>query len=378
MSKFLTFCYFTLSLLFFAYSYGFLDFNLTLTSQPLILEMLRATAGVALFNRPLSLKLYLGFLFLFFGLYLYLLLRPAPRRFPTRSLLLPLLIFSLSYPLLSSDVFKYLFAARTVVEYGANPHLVAPMTFEGDLWLRFMRWIHTPIPYGPTQTLLALPYYLLGFGKFVPTLFLYKLDQLFWYGLSIWAIGKLGGSVKAQLFFALNPLVLIEWLVNAHNDAPMLALSLLSLVLLRQLQRGWGIVLLFVSIALKYVTVIFLPLFFLPTKYLKSKTWQLPLFVYYPLIVLSVAPIIYHYSVQYQPWYVTWIIPFAALAPSGIIWWLVSFYSLGALLRYLPFISTGLWGATSLEFALLTFLPPLIIFLGYNGYHAILSQAKKT
>jgi hypothetical protein len=216
------------------------------------------------------------------------------------------------------------------------------------------------------MTALAIPYYLLGFGKFVPTLYLFKLDQIFWYLLSIWIIGKVAKNrpVLCQLAFALNPLVLIEWLVNAHNDAPMIALLLTSYYLWEKGKTGWSFISLLFSIGIKYVTVIFLPVLLIPKLFRKYPQST----IYYLLATLAITPILYHYSSQYQPWYVTWIIPFAAISGSVPVLSLATAYSLGALLRYLPFISQGLWIGTGRYFALLTFAP--LVFTSF--YYVVL------
>ncbi len=340
---------------FFLYSYGFVDFNLTLSSHPLVTSFVSWSQNLAMFHRSTSLFVYLALVVLAYLLYCLTLLSSPPQSFPWKFVIFLALIFALSYPLLSSDVFKYLFAAKEIVVYHANPHTVPPQVFEGDTWLRFMRWIHTPSPYGPVMTALAIPYYVLGFGKFVPSLYLFKLDQIFWYGLSIWVIGKLAGkrAVLAQLFFALNPLVLIEWLVNAHNDAPMISLLLLSLYFLSISKRLPSLISLLFSIGIKYVTVIFLPLIFVKKLFSHHRLAT----IYYLLSTLALAPILYHYSSQYQPWYVTWLIPFAALSGSTTLLMLTAAYSFGALLRYIPFIQLGLWQGSPTYFALLTFTP---------------------
>ena len=340
---------------FFLYSYGFVDFNLTLSSHPLVTSFVSWSQNLAMFHRSTSLFVYLALVVLAYLLYCLTLLSSPPQSFPWKFVIFLALIFALSYPLLSSDVFKYLFAAKEIVVYHANPHTVPPQVFEGDTWLRFMRWIHTPSPYGPVMTALAIPYYVLGFGKFVPSLYLFKLDQIFWYGLSIWVIGKLAGkrAVLAQLFFALNPLVLIEWLVNSHNDAPMISLLLLSLYFLSISKRLPSLISLLFSIGIKYVTVIFLPLIFVKKLFSHHRLAT----IYYLLSTLALAPILYHYSSQYQPWYVTWLIPFAALSGSTTLLMLTAAYSFGALLRYIPFIQLGLWQGSPTYFALLTFTP---------------------
>ncbi|MFH1244192.1 MAG: hypothetical protein V1487_01260, partial [bacterium] len=341
---------------------------------PLVTGFVSWSQNLAMFHRSTSLIVYLALILLSYSLYSITLLLTPPESFPWKFIAFLALIFALSYPLLSSDVFKYLFAAKEVLVYHANPHTVPPQVFEGDTWLRFMRWIHTPSPYGPVMTALTIPYYVLGLGKFVPSLYLFKLDQIFWYGLSIWIIGKLAGkrSVLAQLFFALNPLVLIEWLVNAHNDAPMISLLLLSLYLLSLGKRLPALISLLFSIGIKYATVFFLPVIFL------YKKFSLSTIVHCSLIILFLAPLLYHYSSQYQPWYVTWLVPLAALSGSPVILTLTATYSLGALLRYIPFIQFGLWQGSATYFALLTFTPLALTVLYFLLLKFIQSYHKNT
>ena len=367
MSRGLTFAYLALTLALFFYSYGFVDLNLTLSAEPHLFALVSSLQGLVYFNRPLSTQIYLFFVFAFFSLYLLVLNKSRSlklTKFPLRLVVVLAVIFSLFYPFLSSDLFKYLFSAKMVVLYHANPHVVTPDFFASDPWIRFMRWVHTPSPYGPVFTLMMIPYYLLGLGKFVPAMYLYKLDAVFWYLLSIWLVGKLSyqlfaskeKQLTAKLFFALNPLILYEWLGNGHNDAPMLSLLLLSLYLLTLKKKVWALFALLLSIGIKYVTIFLLPAIFLKNLNLKKT-------LYYLLFAFTLVPLVYNYSFQYQPWYVTWIIPFAAVLGQGSIMWVVGAYSLGSLLRYLPFVSTSLWGATPFTFALLSFAPPIITLL---------------
>lgn len=365
MNFILTTCYLLLTLGLLIYSYGFVDLNLTLSSNPKIYSFVTWVQKLVYFNRPLSTQIFIGFLLLFFLLLIitiYSFKRNKITKFPWKTIAIIGLIFSLLYPFLSSDLFKYLFSAKMVVLYHANPHLVTPNTFPDDTWIRFMRWVHTTSPYGPVFTLMTIPYYLLGLGKFVPTMYLYKIDTLFWYLLATWLVGVLAKQltkdknkvVISQLFFALNPLVLYEWLGNAHNDAPMITLLLLSLYLMTIKKRAWSFISLIFSIGIKYVTIIFLPIILLKNKFSLLHT------TYYLLLALSLAPILYHYSYQYQPWYVTWLVPFAAILGNSNIMILVTAYTFGSLLRYIPFVSTSLWGATPLRFAIYSFAPPLL------------------
>ena len=361
----LYFFWFLISIFVFIYSYGFVDLNLTLSSNPVLFNFVTWVQHLVYFNRPLSLKVFIILIVLLYLLYsITLLLHYSLKRFPWRFITLLALILSLSYPMLSSDVFKYLFSAKEILVYHANPYLVTPNSFPDDTWIRFMRWVHTTTPYGPVFTGLTIPYYLLGFGKFVPILYLFKLDQVAWYLLAIYLIGKLKG-LKAQLFFALNPLVMMEWLVNAHNDAIMITLLLLSLYLYTLKQRTWSFITLLFSIGIKYVTAIFLPFIFLKKLALSTITHSL-------LAALAIAPLLYHYSWQYQPWYVTWLIPLSALSPHKWIRSSVAAYSFSVFSRYLYFVGTGSWLGTPLWHALMTFTPPVLCglyFLTLKLFH---------
>ncbi len=357
MSKLLISFWFLISILLFVYSYGFVDLNLTLSSHPIVFDFVSKMQGLVYFDRTLSLTVFVTLILSLFVLYTATLL-PRHARFPWKIVIVLSLILALAYPMLSSDIFKYLFGAKQIMVYHTSPYLVTPDTYSSDTWIRFMRWVHTTSPYGPVFVGLTIPYYLLGMGKFVPILYLFKLDQIAWYLLTIWVIGRLTRSPRAQLYFALNPLILMEWLVNAHNDAIMISLLLLALYLSQIKKKVWSIVTLALSVGIKYVTVFALPLLFVPKKYFLLALKCL-------LVALAITPLLYNYSWQYQPWYVTWLVPLAALIPNRLIRVTVAAYSFSVFSRYLYFVGAGSWLGTPIEHALMTFaLPALALLTG--------------
>ncbi len=363
MSKLLSACWYFIAIIIFVYSYGFVDLNLTLSSHPLVFNFVSFMQQLSYFDRLLSLKVFITLIIALFGLYLATISLKISA-FPWRLVIVLAVIFALAYPMLSSDVFKYLFSAKAIILYHVNPYLVTPDTFADDTWIRFMRWVHTTTPYGPIFTLLTIPYYVLGMGKFVPILYLFKLDQIAWYLLTIWLIGRitalqkwsLRSTVLAQLFFAVNPLIIMEWLVNAHNDAIMLSLLMLAIYLSLLQKRGWSFLTALLSAGIKYVTIIFLPVLLFPK--LLSKYWTSCLIAL--LTALSLIPLLYHYSWQYQPWYVTWLIPLASLIDHKLVRATVVAYSFAVFSRYLFFVGTGSWLGTPTQHALMTFVPPVL------------------
>ena len=364
--------YLFLASLVWIYSYGFTDLNLTLSSNHYVLSFIHFTQKLVYFNRPLSLKVYLLLIFSLYLVYWFLVNQLSIKsKFPWKFVLPLALIFTFAYPFLSHDSFKYLFAAKMVVKYHLNPHTHSPNFIQGDNWLRFMRWVHTPSPYGPIFTLITIPAYLLGLGKFVPSLFILKLFNFGWYVLVIIFIGKISlklnftraQTVFNQLFFALNPLILIENLANAHNDIPMMALFLIGFYLFLQSKYYFSFLsfksalLILLSVGIKYITAIFLPVYLIRKKITPQHLLN------FLLLVFFLVPIIYY--VQFQSWYITWTLTLVSLHPSKKLKSLAMAYSFGGMLRYLPFVATGLWSATRLQFNLLTFIPPLLISLLY-------------
>ena len=238
MSKLLFPIFFIFSILLTIYSYGYLDFNLTLISHPLFLKLVAPLQHLVYFNRPLSVQYYALIFFSLFVCYLLILFpKYRPIHFPWKKYLLIMFILWLSYPMLSYDVFNYMFHGKILWLYGANPHAVAPLSFEGDLWLRFMRWVHTPSAYGPIFTIVESPAYLLGFGKFVPVLYLMKATMILFYIWCVYLVGQIGTQLKvgknvstlAQHLLAFNPFLWLELVVNAHNDAVMIAFLLYAI-----------------------------------------------------------------------------------------------------------------------------------------------------
>ncbi len=363
MSKIISTFYFLLFAILVVYSYGYLDFNLTLSSHPLFLTFVTPLQQLVYFNRPLSVQVY-GFIFLsLVVLYLWLLSpRHRPPHFPWKVFIFLLVILWLSYPMLSYDLFNYMFHGKILWLYGSNPHTVAPLAFEGDLWLRFMRWVHTPSAYGPLFTLIASPAYLLGFGKFVPVLYLMKATMILFYVWCVFLVGqistKLGRShtttVLSQLLLAFNPFLWLELVVNAHNDAVMLALLLYAILASLAGKNRLSFASLLGSVGVKYVTALAAPFFFLKNHSLKITLITLAL-----LLPILLSP------GRFQPWYLVWpLIPAVLIDSTWARFWVIT-TSLAGLAYYPVYIATGFWNLGELTRLLILYLPTaLTVLLG--------------
>jgi hypothetical protein len=322
------------------YSYGYLDFNLTLTQNPIFLKFVAPLQRLVYFERFDSVRVYILLLVLLFLGYIYFLLRSKVAKFPWKFFLITIGILTFAYPMLSYDLYNYMFHGKILWFYHMNPHIHAPLEFTGDLWLRFMRWVHTPSAYGPVFTAIESPAYLLGLGKFVPVLLLMKLTMSAFFVWVIYLIGqityKLGftkdESVLAQLSIAFNPFILLEVVVNGHNDAVMIALFLLSLLYALNSKLGPSLISLIASVGTKYVTILTLPMYFI-----KSPRFKM---IFVTLAML--APVVFLPG-RFQPWYLVWaILPASLIGASWSRLWII-LASLAGLIYYIPYISTGFW-----------------------------------
>lgn len=322
------------------YSYGFLDFNLTLSSNHTLLGLLSPLQHLVYFDRPHSLQVYIVIMTLmvccFIGMFIYY----KKTKFPWTFFLVVVATLTLCYPMLSYDVFNYMFHSKILWFYHMNPHLHAPLEFTGDLWLRFMRWVHTPSAYGPVFTAVESPSYILGFGKFVPVLYLMKLTMSGFFVWTIYLIGQItsrlgftkSNTIFAQLVVAFNPFILMEVVVNGHNDAVMMAIFLFSFLLSLEAKILPSLIALVCSVGTKYVTILTLPMYFI--KNIKLKT----LFIF----ITMLAPVVFLPG-KFQPWYLVWAIIPAALIDHLLARTWIILASLAGLIYYAPYIATGFW-----------------------------------
>ncbi len=109
--------------------------------------------------------------------------------------------------------------------------------------------------------------------------------------------------------------------------------------------------------AIKYVTLVLLPVFLLAFR-LKKK--QLILIAYW---LLFFAFLLSPLKRELYPWYFLWPLSFAALITENqFIFWLTIALSFGTLCRYLPFWYTRDWGGITPTMKMwVTFIPPALV-----------------
>ncbi len=303
-------------------------------------------------------------------------------------ILIPLLV---SYNALSHDVFNYMFYAKMILVYNANPYILTPQDFEKtDLWVRFMHNVEVINVYGYAWTSLSLIPLVVGFQKFLPTLIAFKFLTVFGIFLLYHGLQHLSRSINNRNLYLhelaivfLNPLFLLEAISNYHNDLWMMIPAVFSIsMLIRLLNNSWrqttevskyvyfglSCGLLFISIFVKLATVVLIPLyifgaimlFYLPQySVLIQRRFNIPVpavfisgalqFIvrflekYIPTIVaLSLfATLFSERSRQFLPWYLLWILVWVPFVQNKTIRNIFLVFSLSCLLRYVPWLENA-------------------------------------
>jgi len=369
------------------YSFSRVDPNLTLFANFTYQQFQKVMTNLGFINRPLAAVIYgtvISFLFLCYYL-LYKAFKKGEISLKQVYKLVGLSIFILvfSYPALSHDIFNYIFNAKMVLVYHANPHISVAMDFVGDPWTRFMHNIHTPAPYFYGWTVMSLIPSYLGFGKFILNLINFKLFEVVFFALAIYLLNKILKKVlpakrKERLaLLVLNPLVLIETFGNGHNDFVMISLALASLWFLVKEEKvgARNLLLSFLFLALsastKYVTIVLAPLYLIYAFRKKIDIGTIGAIILFLVIFTRPAD-------QFHPWYLIWSLSFAVFSRSVWVCRVLLFFSFALMLRYLPWIYSGGYSQEVLAAkTIITYSVPILLFVLYRLWPKNLSIKKK-
>ncbi|MBP8591009.1 hypothetical protein KBI33_00885 [Candidatus Shapirobacteria bacterium] len=338
-------------------SYCWVDPNLTLTSWEPLNQILEQFKHFGYTNPSLSSRLYLLIITILFLEQIYLLFSHLLSKAERKKLLLlaaaVIFLAALSYPFLSHDLFSYLFDAKIIWHYQKNPYLFSPNQFASDPWLRFTHWTHRTTPYGPVWLAYSLLPAIFSFGHFALNFYGLKLLNGLVFFAAGWCLLKINQDdrrVFAYWFF--NPFLLIELVVNSHNDLLMIALFFASLFFYHERKKLAAAGVFLLSVATKFITILSWPLVFF-----KNRHFWATGFLFFLLLGFSWQ------ITRFQPWYFSWA--FLALPLLGLtnFSWATVFAGqfLLLVLKYYPFLATGSWEKT----AHFQFFQAFFIFLAF-------------
>lgn len=320
----------------FLYSFTQVDLSLTLSKFSIYQVLEKSFQNIGFFQRPLSTLIFtvlFSLLFVSYLLFLYLAKKGKVKLKHLKIMILltfGLLVFS--YNAFSYDLFNYIFDAKILTHYHLNPYFYSALDFPNDPMLHFMRWTHRVYPYGPSWLILTVPLSFVGMGIFLPTFFLFKFLMGLSYLGSCFLIYKISGKVFPEnkllnlSFWAFNPLVIIESLVSAHNDIPMIFFMLLSFYLFLEKKKLSSIFSYLFSVGVKYSTGAFLPLFIALLYFERTKkqiNWEKFFVAAFVLGIITIP--IATIRTTFQPWYLLLPLSVASFIPKKYYIFIPSF-----------------------------------------------------
>jgi hypothetical protein len=174
------------------------------------------------------------------------------------------------------DPYDYIARGRITGVYAGNPYRDVPADYAQDPFMDLVSWREKTSAYGPLwETLSALLSRLAGNSLYTNLLAYKALAALAYLG-SVGLLARIlrrlapERALAGTLFFAWNPLVLMEAIGNAHNDILMAAFLLAAFACLAGAREQDGnpealfsIFWLGAAVLVKFVPLLFLPLFLL-------------------------------------------------------------------------------------------------------------------
>ena len=166
-----------------------------------------------------------------------------------------------SFPALSTDVFDYNNTNKVTYQYKANPWLTPARQFPQDPEIYIASWLDRASVYPPTAFVTSSLVYFI-FGTHLTAAVLgFKALALTLYSLITYSLHYLlPKKTWLVLFFALNPLVLIEFIGNAHNDLLMAFFALLGLSFFIKNKPLFSGINLGLGFLAKFTIILYLPL----------------------------------------------------------------------------------------------------------------------
>ncbi|MFC1653740.1 hypothetical protein ACFL1M_02735 [Patescibacteria group bacterium] len=365
------------------YSFALTDPNIVFFNNGLFLKFQQFMWGIGYGNRPLSSLMYTILILIIFAVYFYTVQQIKTKKLSEKNaskiLIFSIIMLIFSNPALSHDIYNYIFNARMVVDYQANPHIKTAWDFTSDSWTRFVQNAHSPAPYGYGWTGLSIIPYLLGIKRLKTTILAFKLLMgLFFYAL-IYFQKKLANIFKiknANLLiytFALNPLVLIETFSNGHNDVVMMGLLLAAFYYFYTYftQKKYyklivPVTLFIASISIKFASIVSLG----------GVAWWylggvvgLSLSFGFTNSIAHFSPLLTSRSQRFLPWYLIWSFSFFPLTKEKWLRKLLLAFSFSSLLSYVPSLYYPIFDLGEFESILkiqrqqIAFITPFVVLL---------------
>lgn len=330
------------------YTYALVDPNITLLNNAAWTQFRNVMVQLGYYQRPASTAIFVIVVVLLFLTHRYF-VKNYKKYNPMRIALVTAGMCLLAYPFLSHDLFNYIFDARIFTYYHQNPYLHTALDFPDDTMTRFMHWTHRTYPYGPSFLGMTLIPSFLSLGKFIVAYGLFKVLLAASYLYAVHILSK--WNKEWAMFYATQPLVIVEGLVNSHNDIIAVSLCLVGLYYVFHKKETKGRIALIVSGLVKYST--------LPFMIVKKDKKHILTRIGFAGMAAVMIYLVFVRIVQ--PWYFLNLLVFIPYYFETVKRY--TYYGFFILLAYVGFLYSGEWNATYLYSIILA---PLAVYILYD------------
>ncbi|GAC1441944.1 MAG: polyprenol phosphomannose-dependent alpha 1,6 mannosyltransferase MptB [Solirubrobacteraceae bacterium] len=187
--------------------------------------------------------------------------RALPVRWIVVAIVLLHVLFAISPPIMSKDIFSYISYARLGIRHGADPYNTGAFQYPGDAAYPYLGWRHTGSAYGPLFTLASYPLGLVGVPFAMWVIKIFTAAASLGMVRLVWVCAKrLGRSpLDAIVWVGLNPLLLVYGVGGGHNDLIMLFGMLLAVTLVLIPREGSAAAAVVAAAAVKASAAVMLP-----------------------------------------------------------------------------------------------------------------------
>lgn len=320
------------------YSYALIDPNITLISHPIWTNFRNAMVQLGYYQRESS-SMYFVLLVIGLGVFNYFATKEFKQINVLKLALGASLVSIISYPFLSHDFFNYLFDAKILTFYHQNPYLHKAFDFPADPWLRFMHWTIRVYPYGPTFLPITLIPSFFAFGKFMLNMWFFKTTFAAFYFLAVYFLNKI--DKKIAVFFATQPLIIVEGLINSHNDLIAVSFGVIGAYYFLNNISKKSALMVALSAGIKYLTAPLLLLAVPTTNKVFRERHVIISFIATLILILYIS-----YTSEIQPWYFLNLLIFLPFYKELLMEF--SFFFTGLVFAYYPFVRFGDWTAQTI------------------------------
>ena len=266
-------------------------------------------------NKVIATITFLILLVLLFILYILIMKRKALKSMKQILLFVVIIsiIFMFMLPWTSSDIFYYMGVGELDGVYGQNPYYVTMQDYyeenkesiNDDILEAGAEngWSNTTVVYGPVAQTIFKVCSMLSFKSVDIAMIVYKLVNLIFHIGTCFLIYKITKKEIFLVIYGLNPLILIEFLGNVHNDIIMVFVILLSLYfLLKKKNLLCSIICLSIATGIKYVAILLLPVviiyYFKKEKKLNRRFLKCAIYGMLFLLIIGIIYAIYGRDMQ--------------------------------------------------------------------------------